>query len=151
MPADSNDTQLKTLRSNISDLAYQADSYKARTAAAFGAGVFLLLLAAGAIYDVIEGKGGIWLTLGINHETLIWIAIGLGAGATILLSIGFLLSKRRDVELDRRLEQMEQEYSELCERGEADVEPASTIGPDKSQRAQKQPNSARVRPDSPKI
>lgn len=153
MPADSNDAQLKVLRSSISDLAYEIDSYKARTAAALGAGVFLFLLAAGAIYDVIAGKSGIWLTLGVDHETLTWIAIALGASAIILLLTGFVLSKRRNVELDYRLEQMEQEYSELRERGNrgADVESTRTIGSDETQRAPKsgQTAPALARPDSP--
>ena len=106
MPADPNDARLKTLRSNISDLAYQVDSHKTRTAAALGAGVFLLLLAAGMFYDVVSGKSGIWLTIGIDHGALIWVAIAFGAIATVLLLIGFVLSKRRDVELDHRLERI---------------------------------------------
>src|SRR5438876_1092041 len=39
------DTQLEEMRSDISDLGYQVDSYKTKTAAALGGGVFLLLLA----------------------------------------------------------------------------------------------------------
>ncbi len=113
------DTQLEKMRSSISDLGYQVDSYKTKTAAALGGGVFLLLLAAGAVYDLVAGKLGMWLNLGATRETLVWIAGGLGAGATILLVFGFRRVRRSEISTKARLEQMEQEYADLLERREA--------------------------------
>ena len=110
------DAQLKKMRSSISDLGYQVDSYKAKTAAALGGGVFLLLLAVGAAYDLVAGRVGVWLMLGATRETLVWITSGLGAGATILLVFGFRRAGRSEISTKARLEQMEQEYADLLER-----------------------------------
>ena len=110
------DAQLKSLRSTISDLGYQVDTYKTKTAAALGAGVFLLLLAVGSAYDLILRGGGVWLMFGLNRATLIWITGGLGSGATILLLLGLRRLKRSDTGVRARLDQMEQQYAELVER-----------------------------------
>jgi hypothetical protein len=113
------EAQLKKMRSSISDLSYQVDSYKTKTAAALGGGVFLLLLAAGAVYDLVAGKVGMWLTLGATRETLVWITSGLGAGATILLVFGFRRVQRSEISAKARLEELEQEYADLLERRDA--------------------------------
>ena len=113
------EAQLKKMRSSIIDLGYQVDSYKAKTGAALGGGVFLLLLAAGAAYDLVAGNVGMWLTLGATRETLVWITCGLGAGATILLVFGFRRVRRSEISAKARLEKMEQEYAELLERSDA--------------------------------
>ena len=113
------EAQLKKMRSSISDLGYQVDSYKTKTAAALGGGVFLLLLAAGAVYDLVAGKVGMWLTLGATRETLVWITSGLGAGATILLVFGFRRVQQSEISAKARLEELEQEYADLLERREA--------------------------------
>jgi hypothetical protein len=112
------DAQLQNLRSSISDLGHQVDSYKTKTAAALGGGVFLILLAAGAGYDLVVHKSGSWLMLGVNRETLMWIACGLGGGAIVLMLIALVRVRRRDSNLDVRLDQMEQEYAEMLERKE---------------------------------
>ena len=116
---ESFDAQLKKLRSSISDLGHQLDSYKTKTAAALGGGVFLLLLAAGAAYDLIGRKSGAWLTLGVTRETLVWTASALGGGAIVLLLGAFVRIRRRDSNLDARLDQMERDYAELLERRDA--------------------------------
>jgi hypothetical protein len=113
--AESIDTQLTNLRSSISDLAHQIDLYKTKTGAALGGGVFLLLLAAGAYYDLIAGKAAAWSMIGLTHQTLLSIATGLVVGAIVLLALGLVRLKRRDANLDTRLDQMEQEYAELLE------------------------------------
>ncbi|HSE37175.1 MAG TPA: hypothetical protein VLG74_07730 [Blastocatellia bacterium] len=113
---ESLETQLSNLRSGISDLGYQIDSYKTKTAAALGAGVFLLLLAALAAYDLAAGKGGVWLIVGITGEALTWLTSGLGITATILLMVGFRRVRQTDVETRARLESMERQYAELLER-----------------------------------
>jgi len=119
------EAQLKKMRSSISDLGYQVDSYKTKTAAALGGGVFLLLLAAGAVYDLVAGKVGMWLTLGATRETLVWITSGLGAGATILLVFGFRRVQRSEISAKARLEELEQEYADLLERRDAGAQSGS--------------------------
>ena len=110
------DAQLTSLRSSISDLAHQIDLYKTKTGAALGGGVFMLLLAAGASYDLFVGKSATWSMIGMTHQTLTSIATGLVVGAILLLAIGLLRAKRRDPGLDIKLDQMEQEYSELLDQ-----------------------------------
>ena len=113
------DAQLKTLRSSIGDLGHQVDSRKTATAAALGGGVFLLILAIGAAYDLIAHRGGAWLMLGVTRETLSWIAGTLGVGGIVLLALGLVRVRMRDSYPDTRLEKMEQEYEELLEQRDA--------------------------------
>lgn len=117
-PGPPTDAELQSLRSKISDLGYQIDSYKTKKAAAFGLGVFLLLLAIGAVYDLVTGHSGVWMTLGISGDNLTWIAGGLGVVSLALLGFGAGLVMRRDKSLPARLEEMESEYAELVERNE---------------------------------
>ena len=116
---ESLEAQLKHLRSSINDLGYQIDSYKTKTAAALGAGVFLSFLGALTAYDLFAGKGGVWLVLGIDRETLVWIATALGVMATVLLIVGFRRVRLTDTGIRARLESMEREYAELLERQDA--------------------------------
>src|SRR6266850_3866648 len=109
------DAQLEKLRSSINDLGHQVDSYKTKTAAALGGGVFLLLLAAGAAYDLLVQKSASWLMLGVTRGTLAWIAYGLGSCAIILVLLALVRIRRRDITLDVRLDKMEQEYAEMLE------------------------------------
>lgn len=113
---ESVDAQLRNLRSSISDLGYEVDSFKAKTAAALGLGVFLLLLSAGAAYDLISSKQLVWQLLGISREALTWITAIAGSVAIGLLLYGLLLTKGADSDARTRLEQMEEEYAELVER-----------------------------------
>ena len=127
---ESLDAQLKNLRSSISDLGYQVDSFKTKTAAALGLGVFLLLLAAGAAYDLVTAKRGVWLMLGVGREALVWIASGLGGIAASLLLVGFRRVRRSDDSEKARLEQMEHEYAELVERRDAGARSVDRLDPD---------------------
>lgn len=113
---ESLDTQLNDLRSGISDLGYQIDSYRTKTAAALGAGVFLLFLAALAAYDLVAGKRGVWLMAGVSGDALVWLASGLGITATILLMVGIRRVRQTDTSIRSRLDSMEREYAELLER-----------------------------------
>lgn len=122
--AESIDIRLRKLRAGISDLGHQIDSYKAKTAGAFGAGVFLFLLAAGAVYDLIAGRSAVWLARGATRETIPWIASGLGAASIVLLVLALARIKRRDTALDGKLEQMEKEYAELLESRDAKNQPS---------------------------
>jgi hypothetical protein len=117
-PGPPTDAELQSLRSQISDLGYQIDSYKTKKAAAFGLGVFLLLLAIGAVYDLVTGHSGVWMTLGISRDSLTWIAGGLGVVSLALLGFGAGLVMRGDKSLPARLEEMESEYAELVESNE---------------------------------
>jgi hypothetical protein len=110
------DVQLRNLRSSISDLGYEIDSFKAKTAAALGLGVFLLLLSAGAAYDLISAKQLVWQMLGVSREALTWITGVVGCTAIALLVYGFLLTKGADTGARARLDQMEEQYAELVER-----------------------------------
>jgi len=116
---ESLDAQLQHLRSNISDLGYQLDSYRTKTAAALGAGVFLMFLAALTGYDLAVGKGAAWSVLGITRESMVWIASGLAVAAAILLLVGIGRLRMSDTEGPARLESMEREYAELLERRDA--------------------------------
>lgn len=113
--AESIDAQLTSMRSSISDLAHEIDVNKTKTAAALGGGVFTLLLAAGAGYDLMVAKSAAWSMVGVTHSTLIVISIALAFTGVLLLTIGLLRIKRRDAGMDIRLEQMEQAYAELLE------------------------------------
>lgn len=110
------DAQLDTLRLRISDLSRQIDANKTMTAAALAGGVFFLLLAGGAAYDLFVGKEGLWLARGVTPETLRWIARGLGAAGLLLLAIAIVRVKRHDKGLDARLDQLEHQYAALLDR-----------------------------------
>lgn len=114
-PGPPTDAELQSLRSQISDLGYQIDSYKAKKAAAFGLGVFLLMLAIGAVYDLVTGNSGVWMMLGVSRDSLNWIAAGLGVVSLTLLGIGAGLIVRRDKSLPARLDEMERNYAELLD------------------------------------
>src|SRR5919205_429403 len=77
-PAEEFDEQLKSLRSRISDLGSEVDADRMGIAASMGGGVFLILLAALAAYDLFSGQAGVWLQVGIDRDTLTWVAVILG-------------------------------------------------------------------------
>ena len=117
--SDSIDKQLTHLRAQISDLGFELDSHKKSIAVSMGIGVFLLLLAAIAGYDLYNGKAGIWSPLGVSRDLLLFIAWGLGAVGVILLIQGFIQQQRRDRKPEARLAELEGEYSQLLERKES--------------------------------
>jgi len=114
-PGPPTDAELQSLRSQISDLGYQIDSYKTKKAAAFGLGVFLLLLAIGALYDLVTGNSGVWMMLGVTRDSLNWIAGSLGVASLALLGFGAGLVMRSDKSLSARLDEMERDYAELLD------------------------------------
>jgi hypothetical protein len=81
--------------------------------------VFLVFLAAGAAYDLVARKGGVWLNLGLTRETLVWIAIALGVSATILMMLGLRRVRLSDTGVKAKLDLMERDYAELLERRDA--------------------------------
>lgn len=114
-PGPPTDAELQSLRSQISDLGYQIDSYKTKKAAAFGLGVFLLLLAIGAVYDLVTGNSGVWMMIGVSRDSLNWIAGGFGVASLALLGFGAGLVMRSDKSLPARLDEMERNYAELLD------------------------------------
>jgi hypothetical protein len=110
------DAELRNLRSEISDLGYQIDSHKTKTAGALAAGVFTFMLAAGALYDLAAGKSRVWSAIGIDPDALRWLGVGLGVVAIILLLAGLRLFLKRDQQLQAKLDRLEQTYAELTAR-----------------------------------
>jgi hypothetical protein len=119
-PAESSsiDKQLMELRSQIRDVGYEIDLYKASVAGSMGGGIFLLLLAGGAGYDLVTGKEGIWSPMGVTHNLLLFIAWALGVAGAALLIQGFLRHRRRDLEREARLAELQQQYALLLDRKE---------------------------------
>ncbi|HEX8090458.1 MAG TPA: hypothetical protein VF762_16485 [Blastocatellia bacterium] len=113
------DRQLIEVRSQISDLGYELDLHKAGIAASMGGGLFLLLLAAGAGYDLMTGKAGVWSPVGVTQDLLLFIAWGLGGAGAVLLARGVVRQRGRDRNREALLAELEQQYSRLLDRKEA--------------------------------
>jgi hypothetical protein len=111
--------RLNDLRSRISDTGEQIDRHNAKTAAALGGGVFLGLLAAGAGYDVANGKGGLWLALGISQPSLVWLAIGLASACLILLTAAGVHHRSRDRRRESNLAALQNELAGLLDDTQA--------------------------------
>jgi len=100
------------LRSRIGDAGDAIDRYKAKTAAAVGGGVFLLLLAAGAAYDLLNGKTVLLTALNLSRTQFTYIASGLGLAGFALVGLAFSYERRRDRAGEARLAQMEEELAD---------------------------------------
>jgi hypothetical protein len=109
------DQQVLEARSRISDLGFEIDAEKASTGLAMGGGVFLILLAALAGYDLLTGKSGIWLAVGVTRDALTWIAYGCGAGGVALMAQALVRRYRRDRRRENELAELEQEYARLLD------------------------------------
>lgn len=108
--------QVEGLRERISDAAHEIDVYKTKTAAAMGAGVFLFLLAIGAAYDIASGKAGLWFLFGVTRETLNWLAGGLALASICLFAMAAIRHRKRDIEGEARLAELEEELARLLDR-----------------------------------
>jgi Na+/melibiose symporter-like transporter len=111
--SEANTQNITALRSNIRDLGDQVDSYKAGTAGAMGAGVFLLLLALGGAYDLINHNNSLSSAIGISQVAFRWVAIAFGIAGAALVLLGLIRQWRRDQERESRLADMEQELARL--------------------------------------
>ena len=80
-----------------------------------GAGVFLILLAALAGYDLMTGKAGIWMAIGITRDTLYLVAYGCGGVGVALIAHALIRRLRRDRKREVELAELEQEYSRLLD------------------------------------
>jgi hypothetical protein len=114
--ADILERRARVLRSKISDLATEIDAYKANIARCAGGGVFLFALAGLATYDLLTGKSGLWLSIGVTHENLLWLAIGLGAGAIAAFAYALILDRKRDTARENRMAELESELEQLLSR-----------------------------------
>lgn len=118
--ASSTEKRILEVRSRISDLGFEIDAEKAGLGLAMGAGVFLILLAALAGYDLMTGKAGIWLSVGITQETLKLAAYGCGGVGVALIAQALIRRLRRDRKREAELETLEQEYSRLLDTSPQD-------------------------------
>ena len=103
------------MRSRISDLGFELDAEKAGLGLAMGAGVFLILLAALAGYDLMTGKAGVWMSIGITRGTLNLVAYGCGGVGVVLIAYALIRRLRRDRKLEAELAELEQQYSRLLD------------------------------------
>ncbi len=110
---------MKDLRSRISEDAQAIDTYKAKTAAAMGGGVFLFLLAAVPAYDLLTGNTSLWFMLDITRDQLYWIAGALSLTSLLLLAMAAMRERQRDRAREIRLDELEEEFARLLERKEA--------------------------------
>jgi hypothetical protein len=109
--------RIALLKSQIQELGEQIDSYKAKTAGALGGAVFTLLLAAGGVYDLLNGKTSLWSGIGISKELFKWLVPGLAACSLALFALAWVRESKRDRGLNSTLEDLEEELAELRERG----------------------------------
>ena len=110
------DRRMRELREQISDAGQQVDSYKARTAAALGGGVFLLLLAMGAWYEILAGTPSIWTAIGLTRTGFYFVAYVLAASSLGLFALAWIRERRRDLAREARLNELEEEFARLVER-----------------------------------
>jgi len=108
-----NSNAIKTLRSDIRDLGDEVDAYQAKTALAMGAGVFLLLLGLGGLYDLINHNTSVRGALGISQVTFTFVVIVLSGTGAVLMLLGLFRRWRRDLERESRLVRMQEELARL--------------------------------------
>jgi hypothetical protein len=117
-PSGELEKQMTELRGRISDIGYEIDTSKAMAGYMMGGGVFLLLLAGLAAYDLLNGKAGIYQPLGITRDMLKWIAWGCtGSGVAAILQT-VMHRRRRDRARENELAGLEEDYARLKERHE---------------------------------
>ena len=104
------------LKSRITEIGAEVDSYKARGAAALGGAVFALLMAAGAAYDIVAKKSSLWRTVGLSREGLHWLAGLFAIAGVAMLVIGVARTRRRDLARDAKLAELEEEMADLSDK-----------------------------------
>jgi hypothetical protein len=73
------------------------------------------LLAAGAGYDLANGKGGLWLALGVSQPALVWLAIGLASACLTLLTAAGVHHRSRDRKRESSLAELQNELAGLLD------------------------------------
>jgi hypothetical protein len=107
------DERIRALRIQIQELAGEVNSHKAKTGAAFGGAVFLVLLCVGAAYDLARGNVAPWLMLGLDRQVLTLIAWATGAVALTMMVLGLLKLLPESRRQEARLAELEREYDAL--------------------------------------
>jgi hypothetical protein len=108
--------QLTDMRGRISDIGYEMDAGKAMIGYMMGGGVFLLLLAVLAAYDLLNGKAGIYQPLGVTRDTLKWIAWACGGVGVAAILQAVMRRRWRDRSRETELAELEEEYARLKDR-----------------------------------
>ena len=113
------DEDLRELRSRISDLGHEIDARKGTIARSMGGAVFLLMLAAGAAYDLMTRNVTLLISLGIARDTLTRVAYGCGVAGVALLVHALMRLRLDDHARLAELAKLEQEYSTLLDHKDA--------------------------------
>ncbi|MEW6127044.1 MAG: hypothetical protein AB1757_08395 [Acidobacteriota bacterium] len=108
--------EIAELRNQISELALQVDAFKARKGGAVGGAIFLLLLAAIATYDLLNGKTGVWLSVGITPALLQFLAVAFAVIGFALLAYAWISERRRGELPEAKLAKLEDELERLLIR-----------------------------------
>ena len=110
--------RVRELRSMISDVGSEIDAHKTKVAGAMGAGAFLALLALLAAYDLVAGNAGAWGVVGLTREHLQWLAIAFALAALYCIMKGVSLRRRRDLDHEARIEELQRELDRALSRKE---------------------------------
>jgi hypothetical protein len=125
--AEHEQDRVAALQAAIRDLGEKVDSYKARTAAALGGGVFALLLALGGAYDLARGNAAVWGAIGLTEAQVRWLTIGLALVGGLLLVTSFIRRRNYDTTPETRLEEMEVELAEMLSNRESSSNVRETV------------------------
>jgi len=106
------DQRTAALKSDITTLGGRVDSYKAKTAGALGGGVFLLLLAAGGMYDLLNHNDSLRSAIGASAGVFQAVVIALSVIGLLLMLTAVFREIRRDPSHQLRLEQLERELAD---------------------------------------
>ncbi|MFY9609802.1 MAG: hypothetical protein WAU45_14435 [Blastocatellia bacterium] len=119
------DHRLNETRSRISDLGHEIDARKATVARSMGGAVFLLMLSAGAAYDLVTHNAALSIVLGVTRETLLRIALGCGLAGLALLAHAIVRSRFSDQSHDAELAELEHAYADLLDLKDSTSQPDS--------------------------
>ncbi len=108
--------RIAELKTRIREAGDRLDTYRAKTAAALGAAVFLFLLAIGGLYDLLKGNVSIQIALGIGRLGFIWLTSALTLCSLVLFVIALLRERRHDSGNVARLQEWEEELAELLDQ-----------------------------------
>jgi hypothetical protein len=109
-------TRAHQTRSRINDLGHEIDARKAAVARSMGGAVFLLMLAAGATYDLVTRNYSLSIALGVTGETLLRIALCCGLAGIALMAHAIVRLRLRDRLRDAELAELEEAYADLLDR-----------------------------------
>jgi hypothetical protein len=97
----------------MKDVSRVVDAYRTKRAGAMGAGVFLLLLAAGGLHDIVTGKTQVWGAVGISTDAVESLTVVFAVVGTALFAGAIWNKNRASREAETELERLEQELASL--------------------------------------